>query len=74
MIEETARRAVGPAFGAPIVVCNQDHRFIVAEQMRLAGAEARVVLAQAGGAQQRPRHHRGRIAGGRVRCPTPCCG
>jgi mannose-1-phosphate guanylyltransferase/mannose-6-phosphate isomerase len=49
MIEDTARRAVGPGFASPIVVCNQDHRFLVAEQMRLAGiASARVLLEPVG--------------------------
>ncbi len=49
MIEETARRAVGPGFAAPIVVCGQDHRFLVAEQMRLAGiGGARILLEPAG--------------------------
>src|ERR1700690_2491481 len=49
MIDETARRAVGPGFAPPIVVCNQEHRFLAAEQMRLAGAEgARVVLEPVG--------------------------
>ncbi len=45
MIEETARRAVGAGFAPPIIVCNQDHRFLVAEQMRQAGISgARIVL------------------------------
>jgi mannose-1-phosphate guanylyltransferase/mannose-6-phosphate isomerase len=49
MIEETARRAVGPGFAAPIVVCNQDHRFLVAEQMRQAGVVgARILLEPVG--------------------------
>ena len=49
MIEETARRALGPGFGAPIVVCNQEHRFIVAEQMRQAGmGNARILLEPTG--------------------------
>jgi mannose-1-phosphate guanylyltransferase/mannose-6-phosphate isomerase len=49
MIEETARRAAGPEFAPPVVVCNRDHRFLVAEQMRAAGlAGARVVLEPVG--------------------------
>jgi len=49
LIEETARRALGPGFAPPIVVCNQEHRFLVAEQMRLAGAGgARIVLEPVG--------------------------
>ena len=49
MIEETARRAVGAGFAPPIIVCNQDHRFLVAEQMRQAGISgARIVLEPVG--------------------------
>ncbi len=45
MIEETARRATGAGFAPPIIVCNQEHRFLAAEQMRQAGiSNARVVL------------------------------
>jgi mannose-1-phosphate guanylyltransferase/mannose-6-phosphate isomerase len=49
MIAETAARALGPSFAPPIVVCNQEHRFLVAEQMRAAGVDgARIVLEPAG--------------------------
>jgi mannose-1-phosphate guanylyltransferase/mannose-6-phosphate isomerase len=49
MIEETARRALGDGFAIPMVVCNQEHRFLVAEQMRNAGAsDAAVVLEPVG--------------------------
>jgi mannose-1-phosphate guanylyltransferase/mannose-6-phosphate isomerase len=49
MIEETARRAMGAGFAPPIVVCNQDHRFLVAEQMRNAGIDgARILLEPVG--------------------------
>src|SRR5580658_2949396 len=49
LIEETARRALGPGFAPPIVGCKQEHRFLVAEQMRLAGVEgARIVLEPVG--------------------------
>jgi mannose-1-phosphate guanylyltransferase/mannose-6-phosphate isomerase len=49
LIEDTARRGIGPGFAAPIVVCNQAHRFLVAEQMRQAGATgASVVLEPVG--------------------------
>jgi mannose-1-phosphate guanylyltransferase/mannose-6-phosphate isomerase len=45
LIEETVRRAVGNGFAPPIVVCNQGHRFLVSEQLRLAGLDgARIVL------------------------------
>ena len=49
MIQETAGRAMGPGFAAPIVVCNQEHRFVVAEQMRAMGiAGARILLEPVG--------------------------
>ena len=45
LIQETALRATGAGFTAPIVVCNHEHRFLIAEQLRLAGIEgARIVL------------------------------
>ena len=49
MIQETAARAIGPGFAPPLVVCNDAHRFVVAEQMRLLGLEgSRVVLEPVG--------------------------
>ncbi len=49
MIQETAARAIGPAFAPPMVVCNQEHRFLVAEQMRAIGiAGTQVVLEPVG--------------------------
>ncbi|WP_041247471.1 mannose-1-phosphate guanylyltransferase/mannose-6-phosphate isomerase [Komagataeibacter medellinensis] len=45
MIGETLQRATGEAFAPPIVVCNQDHRFLVAEQLRENGCEdGRIIL------------------------------
>ena len=49
MIQETALRAAGAGFAAPIVVCNQEHRFLIAEQLRAAGIMgARIVLEPVG--------------------------
>jgi mannose-1-phosphate guanylyltransferase/mannose-6-phosphate isomerase len=49
MIQETALRGVGGLFGPPVVVCNNEHRFLVAEQLRSAGiANARIVLEPVG--------------------------
>jgi len=36
MLQETMGRARGPGFASPVVVCNQAHRFLVAEQLRAA--------------------------------------
>jgi mannose-1-phosphate guanylyltransferase len=49
MIQETALRAFGPGFAPPIVVCNQEHRFLIAEQLREAGITgARILLEPVG--------------------------
>ena len=49
LIGDTLRRAIGDEFAPPIVVCNQEHRFLVAEQLRLAKADsARIVLEPVG--------------------------
>jgi mannose-1-phosphate guanylyltransferase/mannose-6-phosphate isomerase len=49
LLQQTAQRGIGPGFAAPMVVCNQEHRFLVAEQLREAGiADARVVLEPVG--------------------------
>lgn len=45
MLQETALRAAGQGFAAPIAVCNEAHRFLVAEQLRgVAVAEPRILL------------------------------
>ena len=50
LLQDTARRvADGERFGPPIVVCNESHRFLVAEQLRGAAIEpAAIVLEPAG--------------------------
>jgi mannose-1-phosphate guanylyltransferase/mannose-6-phosphate isomerase len=49
MIVETTLRGVGPDFDAPVIVCNVEHRFLVAEQLRDAGiTNARIMLEPVG--------------------------
>ncbi len=49
MLQDTVLRGVGPGFARPIVVCNQEHRFLIAEQLRTAGiADAEIVLEPVG--------------------------
>ncbi|WP_428394778.1 mannose-1-phosphate guanylyltransferase/mannose-6-phosphate isomerase [Lichenicoccus sp.] len=49
LLQETALRGVGEGFAPPIIVCNHEHRFLIAEQLREAGIEdARIVLEPAG--------------------------
>jgi mannose-1-phosphate guanylyltransferase/mannose-6-phosphate isomerase len=45
MLQETVIRLNGLAdLGEPLVVCNEEHRFVVAEQLRLLGKRGRVML------------------------------
>src|SRR5687767_62904 len=45
MIQETALRSAGlPSVAAPIVVCNEAHRFLVAEQLRELGISPQSIL------------------------------
>ncbi|MCP3955176.1 MAG: mannose-1-phosphate guanylyltransferase/mannose-6-phosphate isomerase, partial [Desulfobacterales bacterium] len=45
MLQETLLRASEiPDVGIPMVICNQDHRFMVAEQLRLEGMEAEAII------------------------------
>ena len=39
LLQETAVRLSGPDFSPPMIVCNDAHRFIVAEQLREAGIQ-----------------------------------
>jgi mannose-1-phosphate guanylyltransferase / mannose-6-phosphate isomerase len=49
MMQETALRAASPGFAPPIVVCNNEHRFLIAEQLRaVAISNARIVLEPVG--------------------------
>jgi mannose-1-phosphate guanylyltransferase / mannose-6-phosphate isomerase len=49
LLQETALRAKGGSFAPPVIVCNQEHRFLIAEQLRAAGIEgARIVLEPVG--------------------------
>ena len=49
MLQETALRATGAGFAPPVVVCNEEHRFLIAEQLREAGIEgARILLEPVG--------------------------
>jgi mannose-1-phosphate guanylyltransferase/mannose-6-phosphate isomerase len=49
LMQETVLRARGDAFAPPIVVCNHEHRFLIAEQLREAGInDARILLEPVG--------------------------
>jgi len=45
MLQATARRVHGgERFAAPLIVCNDEHRFVIAEQLRSIGIEPRDIL------------------------------
>lgn len=44
MIQETALRVCGADFAAPLMICNEDHRFILAEQLRTIQVEPAAIL------------------------------
>ena len=49
MLQETVLRAVGDEFAPPVIVCNQEHRFLIAEQLREVGfGAARILLEPVG--------------------------
>ena len=54
LLAETALRAHSPAFTAPIVVANQEHRFVVAEQLRNAGIKGAQILLEPAGRNSAP--------------------
>ncbi|MEG3618522.1 mannose-1-phosphate guanylyltransferase/mannose-6-phosphate isomerase [Magnetovibrio sp. PR-2] len=49
MLVETAARVSGDNFGSPVVICNAEHRFIIAEQLHKAGIKpASIILEPVG--------------------------
>jgi mannose-1-phosphate guanylyltransferase/mannose-6-phosphate isomerase len=55
MLQETLLRLVGvPNMDAPIVVCNEDHRFIVAEQLRSIDVAAKSIILEPVGRNTSP--------------------
>ncbi len=54
MLVETVQRAASVDFTPPIVVTNQDHRFIVAEQLREAGIKGGLILLEPVGRNSAP--------------------
>ncbi|MEN9358856.1 MAG: Mannose-phosphate guanylyltransferase 1 [Verrucomicrobiota bacterium] len=48
MLQETLLRLKGLEFSAPIVVCNEDHRFIAAQQLLEIDAKGSLILEPAG--------------------------
>lgn len=54
LIQETALRVSQEAFSAPLFICNDEHRFIVAEQLREAGIKSRRIILEPSGRNTAP--------------------
>jgi len=49
MLQETVQRVTGQGFAAPLIICNEAHRFVIAEQLRALDIEPdRIILEPAG--------------------------
>ncbi|WP_221800288.1 mannose-1-phosphate guanylyltransferase/mannose-6-phosphate isomerase [Oceanobacter mangrovi] len=48
MLQQTAARLDGMSVEDTVVICNEDHRFLVAEQLRVAGQSASIILEPVG--------------------------
>lgn len=55
MLQDTWQRLIGaPALGAPIAVCNEDHRFMVAEQLREINVKPSAIILEPVGRNTAP--------------------
>jgi mannose-1-phosphate guanylyltransferase / mannose-6-phosphate isomerase len=54
MLQETVQRLSGLEAGGPIVVCNDAHRFLVAEQLRQIGAQPAAIILEPVGRNTAP--------------------
>ncbi len=54
MLQETALRASGGDFTAPLIICNDKHRFMVAEQLRELGIEPLAIVLEPMGRNTAP--------------------
>jgi mannose-1-phosphate guanylyltransferase/mannose-6-phosphate isomerase len=54
MIQETALRVADDRFAAPLVICNEEHRFIVAEQLRARACQPSEIILEPVGRNTAP--------------------
>ena len=54
MLQDALARVAGPTFGSPIVVANEEHRFIIAEQLRLEKVTAGAIILEPFGRNTAP--------------------
>ncbi|MBS0603275.1 MAG: mannose-1-phosphate guanylyltransferase/mannose-6-phosphate isomerase [Proteobacteria bacterium] len=55
LLQNTARRIDGlPGLVAPLLICNEEHRFMVAEQLRICGVQSSAILLEPVGRNTAP--------------------
>jgi mannose-1-phosphate guanylyltransferase/mannose-6-phosphate isomerase len=54
MLQDTVLRLAGLPVAAPILVCNESHRFVVAEQLRAIGVPAQAIVLEPAGRNTAP--------------------
>ena len=54
LIQDTALRTDGAGFAAPMIICNSEHRFLIAEQMREAGIAPQAIVLEPQGRNTAP--------------------
>ena len=54
MLQETALRLAGPEFAAPMVVCNDEHRFTIAAQLQSIGLMPQAIVLEPKGRNTAP--------------------
>jgi len=54
LIQDTVMRVRGEQFLAPLIICNVEHRFLIAEQMREAGIKPRAIVLEPAGRNTAP--------------------
>ena len=54
LIQDTVKRVQDKAFAPPLIVCNVEHRFLIAEQMREAGIKPEAIILEPMGRNTAP--------------------
>ena len=54
LLQEAILRFTGPAFASPIIICNEEHRFIVAQQARAVGCANPAIILEPMGRNTAP--------------------
>src|SRR5258708_32753155 len=54
LIQDTLLRATGTEFAPALIICNTEHRFLIAEQMRQAGVTPREIILEPVGRNTAP--------------------